>query len=94
ATNNEHRRSEYIENEMGYGARVEASFSSGRMGAAKPDAAFFKSIEAELGLEPSQILFVDDYSKNIDGAVACGWQVHHFAEDGHDELHERLAAIL
>jgi FMN phosphatase YigB (HAD superfamily) len=39
-------------------------------------------------------LFVDDYAENIDAAAACGWQVHHFPEDGHSSLAAKLAAIL
>ena len=94
ATNNEHRRAAYIENEMGYGARVEKLYSSGRMGVAKPDAAYFWAIEADLGLAPEQILFVDDYRENVEGAAACGWQVHHFRENGQAELRERLRGFL
>ncbi len=94
ATNNEHRRSSYIENEMGFAARVEKLFSSGRMGVAKPDPGYFRMIEDELALEPEQILFVDDYAENVKAAAACGWQVHHFPEDGHEELRERLTVIL
>ena len=29
---------------------------------------------AEIGLPPSEILFVDDSQKNVDGALAAGWQ--------------------
>ena len=94
ATNNEHRRACYIERQMGYGARVEKLYSSGRMGVAKPDAAYFRAIEADLGLVPEQILFVDDYRQNVDAAAACGWQVHHFREDGHVEMLDRLRGIL
>jgi len=94
ATNNEHRRSSYIENEMGYAARVEKLYSSGRMGVAKPDTGYFRAIEADLGLAPDEILFVDDYRDNIDAAAACGWQVHHFPQDGHDALKQRLAVLL
>lgn len=94
ATNNEHRRSSFIENEMGYSKRVEKLFSSGRMGVAKPDPAYFRAIENDLELEPHQILFVDDFKQNIDAAKACGWQVHHFPENGQNELIERLAEII
>ncbi len=94
ATNNEHRRSSYIENEMGFSTRVEKLFSSGRMGVAKPDAEYFRAIEKELGLSGAEILFVDDYAENIDAAQSCGWQVHHFPEDGHGDLRDRLSAIL
>jgi len=94
ATNNEHRRSSYIEADMGYGARIEKLYSSGRMGVAKPDAAYFRAIENDLELRPDQIFFVDDFRENIDAAKTCDWQVHHFPENGHDRLAQRLAAIL
>lgn len=94
ATNNEHRRSHYIENDMGFGDRVERLFSSGRMGVAKPDVAYFQTIEAELCLSGAEILFVDDYADNIAAAERCGWQVHHYPEDGHADLQDRLAVIL
>lgn len=93
ATNNEHRRSSYIENEMGYGDRIEMLYSSGRMGVAKPDAAYFRAIEADTGLAPHEIFFVDDYQENIDAAAACGWQVHHFPQDGQSDLEARLSVI-
>ena len=64
------------------------------MGVAKPDQAYFRHIEAETGLAPEQILFVDDYEENIEAAAACGWQVHHFPEDGHEDLSERLSVVL
>lgn len=94
ATNNEHRRSSFIENEMGFSDKIERLFSSGRMKVAKPDQAYFKHVEKELGLEPEQILFVDDYAENIEAAADLGWHVHHFSENGHDELADRLKIIL
>ncbi len=94
ATNNETRRSSYIENEMGYGAQVEKLYSSGRMGVAKPDPNYFKTIQDDLGLQSCEILFVDDYLENIDAAKACGWQAHHFPENGYIGLAEKLAVIL
>ncbi len=94
ATNNETRRSSYIENEMGYGSRIEKLYSSGRMGVAKPDPAYFAAVQADLGLEGAEILFVDDLGENTDAASACGWQVHHFSENGHQALGKVLARIL
>lgn len=89
-TNNEHHRSAYIEGEMGYGAKVEKLFSSGRMGAAKPDAGFFAQIERWAKLPPSQILLIDDVAANIAAAKARGWMGFHFTEGAHDALRDRL----
>nr|WKF57442.1 Alpha-D-glucose 1-phosphate phosphatase YihX [Paraburkholderia busanensis] len=56
---------------------------SGRVGLAKPDpaifAAMFERIEAQLpGIEPGELVFIDDNLKNVDAATALGWHaVHH-----------------
>ncbi|WP_136443577.1 HAD family hydrolase [Pacificoceanicola onchidii] len=89
-TNNEHHRCAYIEDEMGYADHVERVFSSGRMGAAKPDAGFFAQIERWAGLAPSRILLVDDVAANIAAATARGWQGFHFTDQTRDGLPERL----
>ncbi|WP_425099505.1 HAD family hydrolase [Tropicibacter sp. S64] len=89
-TNNEHHRCRFIEEEMGYAAVVERVFSSGRMGAAKPDAGFFAQIERWSGLAPSRILLVDDVAANIAAARARGWMGFHFTDATRDALPERL----
>ncbi len=94
ATNNEDRRTTYIETEMGFSRHVDAVFSSGRMKVAKPDAGYFRHIETALGLMPHEILLVDDHVENIEAAEACGWHVHHFPENGHGALADRLRPIL
>jgi putative hydrolase of the HAD superfamily len=94
ATNNEDRRTSFIEREMGFGGRLDRVFSSGRMKVAKPDPGYFRYIEDAMGLEPTQIMLVDDYAENIEAALACGWHVHHFPKEGHGALAERLGAIL
>jgi len=94
ATNNEDRRSSFIENEMEFGNRVERVFSSGRMKVAKPDHGYFRFIEDTLRLEPHEIMLVDDYAENTEAAKACGWHVYHFPENGHGGLAAELAEIL
>ncbi len=78
-TNNERRRAAYIETEMGLGARVEQLFASGRMGCAKPDAAYFAPIEAWSGAKLHAL--IDDTARNIAAAAARGWRVFHFTDD-------------
>ncbi|GAA4217740.1 putative hydrolase of the HAD superfamily [Sagittula marina] len=89
-TNNETRRSAYIETQMGYAALVEHVFSSGRMGVAKPDPGFFARIERWAALPPSQILLVDDAPENIAAARKRGWQAFLFSPDTRANLPERL----
>jgi putative hydrolase of the HAD superfamily len=81
ATNNDQRRARYIENEMGYGARVERVFASGRMGIRKPDPAYFQQIANWLDLAPDSILLVDDLKRNVDQAAAQGWRSFLFNHD-------------
>ena len=89
-TNNEHRRAQYIEHQMGIGRLVERIFASGRMGVAKPDAGFFRQIEDWAGLPPERILLIDDLGKNIASAQNLGWQVFHFTPATRAALPARL----
>lgn len=89
-TNNETRRAGYIEREMGFGARVERVFASGRMGVAKPDAEFFGAIEEWSGAAPGRMLLIDDSAANVAAAHRRGWNSFHFT----DETRHRLAGIL
>lgn len=85
-TNNERYRAVYIEDEMGFGKRVERVFASGRMGVAKPDQVFFEEIVAWSGVAPGDILLIDDHRPNIDAARALGWQGFHFTGGRRDAL--------
>jgi putative hydrolase of the HAD superfamily len=89
-TNNETRRAAYIEHAMGFGARVERVFASGRMGLAKPDAGFFEAIEDWAGLAPRRILLIDDSAANVAAAHRRGWNGFHFT----DETRHSLAGLL
>ena len=90
ATNNEARRADYIENEMGYGVRVERIFASGRIGAAKPSAGFFNAVTDALDVLPSDILLIDDLAKNVEAASDLGWQAFHFTDESHDDIERAL----
>lgn len=89
-TNNEPRRVDYIERAMGFGARVEAIFASGRIGAIKPDPAFYQAIENWAGLPGRRILLIDDNEKYIAGARSRGWNAFHFT----DATRHRLPGLL
>ncbi|QFS81434.1 D-glucose-1-phosphatase [Roseivivax sp. THAF40] len=54
------------------------SFISGHMGMAKPDAAIYAALEAEVPQSPEGLLFTDDRGDNIAAAAARGWQTHQF----------------
>ncbi len=81
ATNNEHHRASYIEDEAGFRDRVSHVFSSGRIGHAKPDDAFFTHVSNTLDCDPNDLLLVDDSAANIRAAGALGWNTYHFTEE-------------
>jgi 2-haloacid dehalogenase len=53
---------------------------SGELGLLKPDRAIFDRHAAAFGLEPSATLFIDDSAKNVDGAIAAGWNAVQFID--------------
>lgn len=53
---------------------------SGEIGLIKPDRAIYDHHAASFGLEPSAALFIDDSQKNVDGAMAAGWQAVLFTD--------------
>lgn len=65
-------------------------YISGHMGVTKPDPEIYRKVEADCGLPPESLLFVDDRADNIAAAQARGWQVHLF--DGPAGWASRLVA--
>ena len=53
---------------------------SGKEKLLKPDAAIFALAQRRFGHTAGAMLFIDDNAANIEGARACGWQVHHFTD--------------
>jgi putative hydrolase of the HAD superfamily len=90
ATNNEAHRARHIWEVMGFDARMQHIFASGRLGVKKPDGRFFATIEAWSGLAPGDILLIDDAEKNISAAAERGWQVFHFTDETRDKLPDVL----
>ncbi|MHA6324707.1 HAD family hydrolase [Roseivivax sp. CAU 1753] len=83
ATNNEARRARFIEQDMGYGERVERIFASGHIGVRKPFDGFYHHIAEATGVDPARILLVDDMAENVAAARRLGWQAFHLT-DIHD----------
>lgn len=53
-------------------------YISGHMGVTKPDPEIYGRVEADCGIAPAGLLFVDDRADNIAAAHARGWQAHLF----------------
>lgn len=58
----------------------ERVFVSGELRLVKPDAAIYEHVIDELGIEASDLLFVDNKSENVDGARAVGGDGHVFTD--------------
>jgi HAD superfamily hydrolase (TIGR01509 family) len=53
---------------------------SGEEGVIKPDPAIYALVLARTGLNPADLLFVDDSAANIEAAARLGFHVHHFTD--------------
>lgn len=59
-------------------AEFDRRYISARMGVIKPNPAIYERVEADCGLPPESLLFVDDRAENIAAARARGWRGHVF----------------
>ncbi|WP_455497775.1 HAD family hydrolase [Coprobacter sp.] len=67
-------------------------YFSYEVGASKPDSDFYRRVIADAGIDPSESLFLDDRTDNIDGARHAGFQVCHVRPE--DDLREKLFPFL
>jgi HAD superfamily hydrolase (TIGR01509 family) len=71
----------WIEERLSLSRYVSWTFMSCRLGLRKPDPAIFQRAAEELGVRPSDCVFIDDRSKNCEGARAVGMRALHFQGD-------------
>lgn len=69
----------------------ERIFISAEMGELKPEPAIYLEAARELGVEPGDMVFIDNKRENTDAAAALGMTVHHFT--GPDGLRDFLTAL-
>lgn len=60
------------------GQYFERMFVSAEMDSIKPDAAIYREVAADLGIELEQMVFIDNRKVNTDAAAALGVTVHHY----------------
>lgn len=73
ATVQEHERADYIWNQLDLRSGFDGMHYAAALGSAKPDRAFYRSVELAVDLEPEAIFFIDDNVVNVAGARSCGW---------------------
>jgi putative hydrolase of the HAD superfamily len=69
----------------------ERVFISAELDELKPEAQIYRHVMGELGITPSQMVFIDNKSVNTDAAAALGITVHHFV--GVDDLAKFLGSL-
>lgn len=69
-------------------------FISAEMGLAKPNPEIYQAVTAEIGKDPAELVFVDDFIENVKAARGEGWNAIHFRspEGALAELEEYLDA--
>ncbi|OCW55640.1 HAD family hydrolase [Hoeflea olei] len=63
---------------------------SGEIGLIKPDREIYETHTRSFDLDPAGCLFIDDSQKNVEGAIAAGWQAVLFTDA--DRLRADLAS--
>jgi len=81
ATVQEHERALYLWDTLRLREHFDGIHYAAALGCSKPDAAFFKAIEARTGFAPSEIFFIDDKIANVEGARAAGWRAERWNGD-------------
>lgn len=89
ATVQEHERARYIWEKMGLCRKFDGMHYAAALGISKPEAGFYRSIEARTSLSPDAIFFIDDKLANIEGARECGWTAAHWT--GEHTLRDLIA---
>jgi putative hydrolase of the HAD superfamily len=90
ATNQEHLRAAYLMEQLGLADHVDGMFYSARVGARKPDPAFFARVQAAVGLRSDELLLVDDTVRNVEAAREAGWQALHWTAHTAPDVLRRL----
>lgn len=91
-TNQERHRATYMRTTLGYDELFDVSCYSWELGAVKPEPAYFERAVERIGVDPGEVLFVDDRLDNVESARSVGLAgVHWTFLDGLDELESQLA---
>ena len=77
----EHHRARYLMQTLGLARHFDDILYAAALGAAKPDPLFYERAQARLRVSsPADVLFFDDFVKNVDAAKQFGWRAWHFKE--------------
>ena len=93
-SNQQALRAKHMSEALDYKSLFDSEFYSCFVGAAKPHAAFFERVIAQLGCDPSAVLFLDDRLENVEAARQAGLNaMQFFGTEGAASLRRRLAGF-
>jgi len=74
-------------------SRFDAVVDSSEVGHRKPERAIYDLTASRLDVEPSKIIFLDDFGPNVAGAREAGWTAIHVTDplEALNELDRALA---
>lgn len=78
ASNQEHLRARHLSERLGLAGHVDHFYYSAAIGARKPDSAFYRHIERNLGAPSEALLLIDDTIENVSAARQAGWRAVHW----------------
>ena len=83
---------EHLESRIDF-SMFDVVVDSSEVGHRKPEPVIYELTTNRLGVEASEILYLDDFAANLEGAKAAGWQTIHVTdiETALAELDEILA---
>ena len=70
-----------LDAKYGFYQEFDRLYISYRLGKGKKDPTLYDDVSRDLGLDPQQILFVDDNPGNIQRAASRGWQTILFRDE-------------
>jgi epoxide hydrolase-like predicted phosphatase len=82
----------WIEGPWEMGTLFDAIVLSGEVGVMKPDPHIYQIALERLDVQPEQVVFIDDFQHNIDGALAAGMHGIHFCST--EQLRADLEELL
>lgn len=94
ATNQEHLRAFHLWHDLRLSHLFDDMFYAARLGAVKPDAAFFEAVALRLGPQAEKPLLFDDSAAVVDAANAFGWEGVLFADVADCRNHPWVASHL
>lgn len=74
-------------------ASFDGAVFSHEAGMMKPDAGIYALAVEKFGIQPGRTLFIDDLLPNVEAARSGGWLAHHYREDEHHVLIDRVRAL-